>query len=113
MNEEYYSSLLVQLKDILKVKRRVKLTKVFLFLDNSAPAYRALATPKKLSYLGFQCLYHGTYSSDFDPSHYQLFPGLKKQLKGAIFVRRGFHCCRGDLVGRIITRKFFAVACKS
>jgi len=51
INAEYYSSLLVQLKDILKEKRRGKVTKMALFLRN-APAYRALATQKKLAYLG-------------------------------------------------------------
>jgi len=46
-NAEYYSPLLVQLKDILKF------TKVVLFLHDNAPAHRALATQKKLAYLGF------------------------------------------------------------
>ena len=51
--------------------------------------HRALATQKKLTYLGFQCLDHPPCSPDLAPSHYQLFPGLKKKI-----------CCRGDLVGR-------------
>jgi len=59
INAEYYSSLLVQLKDIFKEKRRGKLTKGVLFLHDNAPAHRALATQKKLACLGFQCLdYH-------------------------------------------------------
>jgi hypothetical protein len=62
MNPEYYLSLLVQLKDILKEKRRGNITKVFLFLYDNAPAHRALATHKKLAYLGFQCLDHTLYS---------------------------------------------------
>jgi len=52
-----------------------------LFLHDNAPAHRALATQKKLAYLGFQCLDHPPYSPDLAPSHYHLFPGLKKQLK--------------------------------
>jgi len=48
INAEYYSSLLVQLKDILKEKRHGKFTKGFLFLHDNAPAHRALATQKKL-----------------------------------------------------------------
>jgi len=48
INAEYYSSLLVQLKDILKNKRRAKFTNVFLFLHDNAPSHRALATQKKL-----------------------------------------------------------------
>ena len=56
INAEHYSSLLVQLKDILKEKRRGKVTKGVLFLHDNAPAHRVLATQKKLAYLGFQCL---------------------------------------------------------
>ena len=75
---EYYSSLLVQLKDILKEKHRGKVTKGVLFLHENAAAHRALATQKKLAYLGFQCLDHPPYSPDLAPSDYHLFPGLKK-----------------------------------
>jgi len=82
INAEYYSSLLVHLRDILKEKRRGKVTKGVLFLHDNAPAHRALATQKKLAYLGFQCLDHPPYSPDLAPSDYHLFPGLKKQLKG-------------------------------
>ena len=81
INAEYYSSLLVQLKDILKEKRRGKVTKWLLFLYDNAPAHRALATQKKLAYLGFQCLDHPPYSPALAPSDYHLFPGLKKKLK--------------------------------
>jgi len=103
INTEYYSSLLVQLKDdILKEKRRGKVTKVVLFLHDSAPAYQALATQKKLTYLGFHSLHHPPYSPDLTPSDFHLFPGLKKKIeRSPFFVRRGDHCCRGDLVGRI------------
>jgi histone-lysine N-methyltransferase SETMAR len=45
-------------------------------------AHRALATQKKLAYLGFQCLDHPPYSPDVAQLDYHLFPGLKKQLKG-------------------------------
>ena len=77
-NAEYYSSLLVQLKDILKEKRRGKVTKEVLFLHDNAPAHRALATHKKLGYLGFQCLDHPPFSPHLSPSDYRPFPGLKK-----------------------------------
>jgi len=71
----------VQLKDILKEKRCGKVTKWVLILHN-APAHRALATNKKLAYLGFQYIDNPSYSPDLAPSDYHLFPGLKKkQLK--------------------------------
>jgi len=69
----------------LKGKRRGKVTEGVLFLHENAPAYRALATQKKLAYLGFQCLYHPPYSPDLAPSDYHLFCVLKKQLKGRHF----------------------------
>jgi len=77
INAKYYSSLLVQLKGILKEKCRGKITKRVLFLHNNAPAHRALAAQKKLAYLGFQCLDHPPYSPDLTPSDYHSFPGLK------------------------------------
>ena len=73
------------MKDILKEKRCGKVTKGVLFLHDNVPAHRALATQKKLTYLGFQCLDHPPYSPDLTPSDYHLFPGLKKQLKGRHF----------------------------
>ena len=54
INAEYYLSLLVQFKDILREKRRGKIAKGVLFLHDNAPAHRALATQKKLAYLGFK-----------------------------------------------------------
>jgi hypothetical protein len=53
INAACYSSLLVKLKDFLKEKRRGKVTKEVLFLHDNAPTHRALATRKKLAYLGF------------------------------------------------------------
>ena len=55
-------------------------------MHDIAPSQRALATQKKLAYLGFQCLDHPPYSPDLAPSDYHLFPGLKKQLKGRHFL---------------------------
>jgi histone-lysine N-methyltransferase SETMAR len=62
-----------------------KVTKGVLSSHDNAPAHRALATQKKLAYLGFQCLDHPPYSPDLAPSDYHLFPGLKKQFKGRHF----------------------------
>ena len=95
IHADYYSSLLVQMRGILKEKRRGKVTRRVVFLHDNAPTHRALATHKKLAYLGFQCLDRPPYSPDLAPS------GLKKTTeRWPSFVRRGGHCCRGDLVGR-------------
>jgi len=100
INAENYSSLLVQLQDILKEKCHGKVIKGVFFLQDNALAHQALATQKKLAYLGFQCLDHPPYSPDLAPSDYHLFPGLKNNWKVAIFVWHGGHCCRRDLVGQ-------------
>ena len=51
-------------------------------MHDNAPAHQALATQKKLAYLGFQCLDHLPYSPNLALWDYHLFPGLKKkQLK--------------------------------
>jgi histone-lysine N-methyltransferase SETMAR len=76
MNAECYSSLLVELNDALKEKRRGNG-----YQGDNAPAHRALATQNKLAYLGFQCLDHPPYSPDLAPSDYRLFPGLKKTIE--------------------------------
>jgi len=86
INTEYYASLLVQLKDILKEKCRGKHTKLVLFLHDNAPAHRALAIQKKLAYLGFQFPDHPPYSPDLAPSDYHLFSVLKNNSKVAIFL---------------------------
>jgi len=51
INAEYYSSLLVQLKDTLKEKRHGNFTKGVLFLHDNAPSHRALATQKQVACL--------------------------------------------------------------
>ena len=107
INAEYYSSLLVQLKDILKEKLRGNVAKGVLYLRDSTPAHRALATQKKLAYLSFQFLDHPPYFPDLAPSDYHLFPGLKKTItRPTFYVWRGGHSC-GDLVGRTTSWIFF------
>ena len=50
-------------------------------MHNNAPAHRALATQKKLAYLGFQCFHHPPYS----PVGLPPVPWTEKQLKGRHF----------------------------
>ena len=69
----------------MKEKRRGKVAKGFLFLHDNTPTHLALATQKKLAYLGLQCLNHPSYSPDLALSDYHLLRGLKKQLKGRHF----------------------------
>ena len=85
INAEYYSYLLVQLKDILKEKHLRNFINGFLFLHDNAPAHWTLVTQKNLTYVGFQCPYHPPYSPYLAPLDYHLFPGLNKQLNGRHF----------------------------
>ena len=82
---EYHSSLLVQLKDILKENEKIK--KVVFSLHENAPAHQTLATQKKQVYLGFQCLDHPPYSPDLAPPDYHLLPSLKKTIESSPFFR--------------------------
>jgi len=102
MNAEYYLSLLVQLKDILKEKRREKFTKGILFLHDNVPTHRTLATQKKLVYLGFQFLDHPPILRIWS----RRTTTCSLDWKTFFFRRRG-HCCRGDLVGRKTSLFFF------
>jgi len=102
------------MKDILKEKRRGKFTKGVLFLHNNAPTHRALATQKKLAYLGFQCLGHPPYLTDLAPSDYHLFPGLKKkQFKARHFSSDAEVIAAAETWLDGQHPEFFLVACKS
>ena len=50
-------------------------------MHDKAPPPRTLVTQKKLAYLDFQCLDHPPYSTELALLFYQLFQGLRKQLK--------------------------------
>jgi len=75
----------VQLKDFLKDIFCGRFIKWALFLVDNVPAHRALATQKKLAYLGFPFLDHPPYSPDMAPSEYLLFPRIKQQLTSRHF----------------------------
>jgi hypothetical protein len=47
-----------------------------LFLHDNVPAHQALATQKKLAYVGFQGLYHPPYTLDLAALEYHLFCSL-------------------------------------
>ena len=65
-----------------------------MFLHDNAPAHRALATQRKLAYLGFQCLDHPPYSPDLAPFGLPPIPWTEKtNERSPLFVL-------GDLVGR-------------
>jgi hypothetical protein len=85
INAEYYSSLLVQLKDILKEKRRGNVTKGDLVLARQCPGSPGTCNPEETGLTGLQCFDHPPYFPDQAPSDFHLFPGLKKKLKSRNF----------------------------
>ena len=109
INMEYCSSLLVQLKDILKEKRHGKVTKGVLFLHDNAPAHRALATQKKLAYLGWLPLsWPPTLFSGSGPVGLPPVPWTENTIeRSPFFVWHRGHRCHGDLVGQTTFRIFF------
>ena len=78
---KYYSSLPGANEGHFEDKMPREVHQGGLVLHDNVPAHQALATHKKLAYLGFHCLDHPPYSPDLAPSDYYLFLGLKKQLK--------------------------------
>jgi len=110
INAKCYSTLLVQMKDILNEK----VTKVVLYLHDNAPAHQALTTHKKPAYLGFQCLDHPSYSPDLAPSDFLLFPGLKKkQLKVRHFSSDAELIAAAETWSDGQPSEFFLMPCKS
>jgi len=98
----------VQLKDILKETRRGKVTKVVLFLHDNAALTGRLQPRRNWP----------TWASSVLITHpvLQIWPrrtticslDWKTIERSPFFVRRGGHCCRGDLVGRTNFRLFLS-----
>ena len=113
---EHYSSLLVQLKDILKEKRRgagrsprgsCSCTKMLRLTEHLQPRrhWPTWASNFLITHSILRICPHLTTTSSLD---------WKKTIERPPYlVRRGGHCCRWDLVGRTIFWTSFWVACKS
>jgi len=113
INTEYYSSLLVRLKDILKEKRRRKVTKGILFLHNNAPAHRALAIPEETGLSRLPVSSSPTLLSGSDPVALPPVPWTEKQLKGRHFSSHAEVIAAAETWLDGQPSEFFCVACKS
>jgi histone-lysine N-methyltransferase SETMAR len=82
VNGEYYASLIYKLKDVIKEKRRGKLSQGVRLLRDNAPAHTSVAAKAAVQCCGFQELNHPPYSPDLVPSDYFLFSKLKSDLCG-------------------------------
>ena len=101
INVEYYSSLLVQLKDILKEKHRGKVTKGGLVLAWQCPVSPATCNPEETVLPGLPVSWSPTVFPGSSPVGLPPVPWTEKKIeRPSFFVRRGGHCCCRALVGR-------------
>ena len=77
-----HANQLRELRDILKSKRRGKLTKGVLLLQDNAPVHKSHIAMAAAEECGYQLVEHPPYSPDMAPSDYYLFPWLKSKLCG-------------------------------
>lgn len=85
MNGQYYANLLSQAREAVVQKRRGKLARGVLFLQDNAPVHTARVARQALKDTGFSEIDHPPYSPDLAPSDYFLFSNLKKDLRGRRF----------------------------
>ncbi|GBP30668.1 Histone-lysine N-methyltransferase SETMAR [Eumeta japonica] len=86
MNGQYYANLLAQAREAVVQKRRGKLSRGVLFLQDNASVHTARVSRQALKDTGFLEIDHPPYSPDLAPSDYFLFSNLKKELRGRRFV---------------------------
>jgi histone-lysine N-methyltransferase SETMAR len=87
INAAAYQESLKRLKEAIRCKRAVLLTKglgVLLLHDNARP-HSAAATVNILNSWGWKILTHTPYSPDLAPSNFHLFPNMKQHLRGQHF----------------------------
>jgi histone-lysine N-methyltransferase SETMAR len=85
MNGEYYADLIIQLRQAIVEKRRGKLSRGILLLQDNAPVHTAQVAKRAVRDMGFEELNHPPYSPDLAPSDFYLFKDLKKVLRGRRF----------------------------
>ena len=81
----YYASLLRQLREKIKTKRRGKLTKGVLFHQDNAPVHKSVIAMAAIHDCGFKLIEHPLHSPDLAPSDFHLFPKLKTAISGTHF----------------------------
>ncbi|EYB92684.1 hypothetical protein Y032_0191g1317 [Ancylostoma ceylanicum] len=81
----YYANLLFQLREAIKEKRRGKVTRGILLLQDNAPVHRSKVAVAAARACGFELLSHPPYSPDLAPSVYFLFGNLKQHLRETRF----------------------------
>ena len=85
INGTYYTLLLTQFREKIKVKRRGKLTKGVLLHQDSASVHKLVIAMAVIYDCGFKLIEHPPYSPDLAPSDFHLFPKLKTAISGSHF----------------------------
>ena len=85
INGNYYATLLRQLREEIKSKRRGRLTRGIRLLHDNAPVHTCNVAQAVIADCGFQTINHPAYSPDVAPSDYFLFADLKRHLRGKHF----------------------------
>ena len=108
INAEYYSSLLVQLKDILKEKRRPQEGhQGGLVLAWQCPGSPVTCNPEETGLPGLPMSWSPTLFPRSRPVRLPPVPWTEKIESSPFFVQCGGHCCRRGLVGRTTFWIFF------
>jgi len=83
-------------------------------LARQCPSSPGTCNPEETGLPGLLVSWSPTLFSGSGPVGLPLVPWTEKTIeRSPFFVRRGSHCCRGDLVGRTTTWIYFWVSCKS
>ena len=82
INGVYYAGKLRWLRQEIARKRRGKLSRGVLFLQNNAPAHTSQVVMTAATECGFEILPHPPYSLDMAPSDFYLFQNQKSHLGG-------------------------------
>ena len=82
INGAYYAGELRWLRQEITRKRRGKLTRGVLLLQDNAPAHKSQVAMTAAAECGFEILPHHSYSPDMAPSDFYLFPKLKSHFRG-------------------------------
>ena len=85
INGAYYATELRGLRQEIARKRKGKLTRSVLLLQDNAPAHTSQVAMTAATECGFEVLPHPPYSPDMAPSDFCLFPKLKSNLRGTQF----------------------------
>lgn len=85
MDGAYYAKLVHKLRELLPIKRRGKLARGVLLLQDNARIHTTREVRAVLDKYKFELVPHPPYSPDSAPSDYHLFPNLKNHLSNMKF----------------------------